>query len=78
MNVVDEKSLGARLQLARQNAGLTQQVMCHKANLSYSTLAKIERGAIKSPSIFTIRSIAEVLGTSLDELVGFRGVASGG
>lgn len=73
MNVVDEKSLGARLQLARQNAGLTQQTMCQKANLSYSTLAKIERGAIKSPSIFTIRSIAEVLGCSLDELVGFKG-----
>ncbi|MCA9344673.1 HAD-IA family hydrolase [Candidatus Saccharibacteria bacterium] len=71
MKVVDEKSLGARLQIARQQAGLTQQAMCQKANLSYSTLAKIERGAIKSPSIFTIRSIAQVLGTSLDELVGF-------
>lgn len=78
MNVVDEKSLGARLQLARQNAGLTQQVMCQKANLSYSTLAKIERGAIKSPSIFTIRSIAEVLGTSLDELVGFQSATGTG
>lgn len=71
MSVVDEKSLGKRLQLARQSAGLTQQAMCQRANLSYSTLAKIERGAIKSPSIFTIKSIAEVLGSSLDELVGF-------
>lgn len=77
MSVVDEKSLGARLQSARQQAGLTQQVMCQKANLSYSTLAKIERGAIKSPSIFTIRSIAEVLGTSLDDLVGFKSKVSG-
>ena len=76
MKVVDEKSLGTRLQMARQQAGLTQQVMCQKANLSYSTLAKIERGAIKSPSIFTIRSIAEVLGTSLDELVGFDSQSS--
>src|SRR5665213_3138546 len=67
---MDEKGLGARLQAARQAAGLTQQALCQKANLSYSTLAKIERGAIKSPSIFTIQSIADALGTSLDNLIG--------
>lgn len=70
MSVVDEKSLGKQLQLARNRAGLTQQAMCQKAGLSYSTLAKIERGAIKSPSIFTIKQIAEVLNSSLDDLVG--------
>jgi FMN phosphatase YigB (HAD superfamily)/DNA-binding XRE family transcriptional regulator len=67
---MDEKSLGRRLQEARRAAGLTQQALCQKANLSYSTLAKIERGAIKTPSIFTIQSIASALGTSLDALVG--------
>lgn len=65
-----ELALGQRLQRARQAAGLTQQALCQQANLSYSTLAKIERGAIKSPSIFTIQSIAAALHTSLDELVG--------
>lgn len=70
MSVVDEKALGKHLQLARQKAGLTQQDLCHKSGLSYSTLAKIERGAIKAPSIFTISQIAAVLGVSLDELVG--------
>lgn len=67
---MNEKGLGVRLQAARQKAGLTQQQMCQKANLSYSTLAKIERGAIKAPSIFTIQSIAGALDSSLDELVG--------
>lgn len=67
---MDEKSLGKQLQRARQRAGLTQQSMCQKAGLSYSTLAKIERGAIKSPSIFTIKQIADVLNISLDLLVG--------
>jgi FMN phosphatase YigB (HAD superfamily)/DNA-binding XRE family transcriptional regulator len=71
MTMVDEKGLGKRLQAARQKAGLTQQDLCHQAGLSYSTLAKIERGAIKSPSIFTIAGIADVLHSSLDELVGF-------
>lgn len=69
-NGVDEKSLGLRLQAARKAAGLTQQELCHKAQLAYSTLAKIERGAIKSPSIFTIQSIADTLGLSLDQLIG--------
>ena len=67
---MDEIGLGKRLQVARQAAGLTQQALCQKANLSYSTLAKIERGAIKTPSIFTVQSIAAALGTSLDTLIG--------
>ncbi len=65
-----EKVLGKQLQSARQAAGLTQQQLCQKAGLSYSTLAKIERGAIKSPSIFTIQSIADVIGVTLDGLLG--------
>src|ERR1700722_11161263 len=67
---MDEKGLGKRLQKARQTAGLTQQQLCQRANLSFSTLTKIERGAIRAPSIFTVQSIAGVLNTSLDELVG--------
>ncbi|MGZ6005238.1 MAG: HAD-IA family hydrolase [Candidatus Saccharimonadales bacterium] len=69
----DEKTLGRRLQQARQAAGLTQQQLCQQASLSYSTLAKIERGAIKAPSIFTIAQIAAVLKVSLDELTGLGG-----
>lgn len=67
---MDEKGLGHRLQKVRVRAGLTQQALCHKAGLSYSTLTKIERGAIKSPSIFTIQNITNALGISLDELMG--------
>ena len=67
---MDEVGLGKLLQKARKNAGLTQQELCQKSGLSYSTLAKIERGAIKSPSIFTIHAISEALGTTLDGLLG--------
>lgn len=67
---MDEVGLGKLLQNARKRAGLTQQELCQKAGLSYSTLAKIERGAIKSPSIFTIQSIAGALDTSLNDLIG--------
>lgn len=67
---MDERGLGKHLQEARQAAGLTQQELCHQANLSFSTLTKIERGAIKAPSIFTIQSIAGALNIGLDELIG--------
>lgn len=71
-----EQALGKRLQNARRAAGMTQQMLCQQANLSYSTLAKIERGAIKAPSIFTIQSIASALNSSLDALLeGTAGLA---
>lgn len=63
-------SLGLRIQRARRSAGLTQQQLCQQAKLAYSTLAKIERGAIASPSIFTIQSIANALELPLDVLLG--------
>jgi FMN phosphatase YigB (HAD superfamily)/DNA-binding XRE family transcriptional regulator len=67
---MDEVGLGKSLQRARQAAGITQQELCQRAGLSYSTLAKIERGAIKSPSIFTIQRISVALGVDLNQLVG--------
>jgi glucose-1-phosphatase len=66
---VDEKALGRRLQLARKRAHLTQQELCQKAGLSYSTLAKIERGAIRSPSVFTVAHIARITGTTIEDLL---------
>jgi HAD superfamily hydrolase (TIGR01509 family) len=70
---MDEKALGKRLQLARKRAGLTQQELCQKAGLSYSTLAKIERGAIRSPSVFTVANIAAATGTPLENLLDIVG-----
>ncbi len=75
---MDEKALGNRLQLARKRAGMTQQELCQKAGLSYSTLAKIERGAIRSPSVFTVANIASVTGAKLEDLLELqsRGIES--
>src|SRR5437868_6723763 len=75
---MNEKTLGTRLQLARKRAGLTQQELCQKAGLSYSTLAKIERGAIRSPSVFTVAHIAGATGTPLEDLLDLasRGMGS--
>lgn len=67
--VMSEEALAKKLQDARKRAGLTQQQLCQKAGLSYSTLAKIERGAIKSPSVFTVAAISAATGVSLEELL---------
>ncbi len=61
--------MGKSLQLARRRAGLTQQELCQKAGLSYSTLAKIERGAIRSPSVFTVAAIAAATNTPIEALL---------
>ena len=57
---------------ARRAAGLTQQELCAQANLSYSTLAKIERGAIKTPSVFTVAAIAVATNTTVESLTGIK------
>ena len=75
---MDEKALGKRLQDARRRANLTQQELCQKAGLSYSTLAKIERGAIRSPSVFTVASIAAATGVPLEELLDIELAARSG
>ncbi len=67
--ISEERRLGRVLQQARKNAGLTQQAMCDKTGISLSTLAKVERGAISSPSVFTVFQIAHVLDLSMDELL---------
>jgi putative hydrolase of the HAD superfamily len=66
----NEKRLGRVIQIARKKAGLTQQALCQKTGLSYSTLAKIERGAIAAPSVFTIQEIAKTLNLGMDNLLG--------
>lgn len=64
------EKLGRAIQALRLAAKLTQDELSDKAGLSYSTLAKIERGAIKNPSVFTVASIAKVLGVTIEELLG--------
>jgi FMN phosphatase YigB (HAD superfamily)/DNA-binding XRE family transcriptional regulator len=70
VEVAKERELGHAIAMARKAAGLTQQELCVKAELSYSTLAKIERGAIKTPSVFTVAAIAEATGTTVEALTG--------
>ncbi|HEX9595102.1 MAG TPA: HAD-IA family hydrolase [Candidatus Saccharimonadales bacterium] len=61
--------LGHAIKQAREKAGLTQDGLSDKAGLAYSTLAKIEQGAIKNPSFDTVYSITKALGVGIEELL---------
>lgn len=62
--------LGKRIAQERKRASLSQQQLADKAGLALSTLTKIERGAIKNPSVFTVQDLARSLKLSLEELLG--------
>lgn len=66
---INHSALGDAIQNRREAEGLTQDELSDRAGLAYSTLAKIERGVVKNPSVFTIAAIAEALGCEIDELL---------
>ena len=61
--------LGQSIKAARAKKHLTQDDLSDKAGLAYSTLAKIEQGAIKNPSVFTVYALAQALGVQIEELM---------
>jgi transcriptional regulator with XRE-family HTH domain len=63
------KSIGDKIKTWRKKKDLTQDVLAKKADIPYTTLAKIESDVIENPSLQTVTKIAGGLGISLDELV---------
>jgi len=62
-------SIASRIRAFRKLKGLTQQELSDKVNISISVIGSIERGTRK-PDERILSRIADVLGVSLDELVG--------
>lgn len=63
------RSIGDKIKAWRKKKELTQDALAKKANIPYTTLAKIESDVIENPSLQTITKIAKGLNVSLDELV---------
>lgn len=63
------KSIGDKIKAWRKKKGLTQDALAKKADIPYTTLAKVESDVIENPSLQTITKIAKGLGVSLDDLV---------
>ena len=63
---------GVRVRALRSAAGLTQEALAERANISVDFLSLIERGR-NSPSFENIESIASALGLPVVELFTFEG-----
>lgn len=62
--------LAQNIKKLRKKHKLSQEELAKKAEITYSTLIKIESGANKNPTLGTIQRIADAFGISLDGLVG--------
>ena len=54
----------------KKKLGLTTEELSEKSGVPLGTLNKILSGATKDPKLETLKSIAHVLGLSLDDLCG--------
>lgn len=68
----DSPPIGAVLKARRVGVGLTQEELSRKADIPYTTLTKVESGAIKNPSMQVVQKLAQSLGLSLDSVLSPR------
>ncbi len=52
----------------RKKKGLSQDRLAKLADVTHTTLVKLESGANNNPTIKTLKKIADALGVSLDKL----------
>ena len=61
------KLVGMNVKLARTKAGLKQEELAEKADISRETIGSIERGE-KSPTVANLGAIADALGIEMYKL----------
>ena len=61
--------LSANIKKFRKKLELSQEELAKKANITYSTLIKLESGANDNPTVKTAKQLAEALNVSLDKLL---------
>ena len=62
-------NLNKRIKELRRKFKITQDKLSKKADIPFSTLAKIEGGYISNPSMETLIKIADAFGIRIDELL---------
>jgi len=62
--------LSESIKRIRKKKGLSQDKLAKLADVTHTTLVKIESGANDNPTIRTLKKISDALGVTLDELVG--------
>lgn len=63
-------NLGKRIKALRGQYKITQDKLAKKADIPFSTLAKIEAGYTPNPSLETLIKISDAFGIGIDELIG--------
>jgi len=63
------KTIGDKIKAWRKKKDLTQDALAKKADIPYTTIAKIESDVIQNPSLQTITKIAEGLEITIDDLI---------
>lgn len=53
----------------REKAGLTQEALARKADISYNTIIKLETSGIKDPRVSTMNKIAKALNVNINKLI---------
>lgn len=61
--------IGDKIKKCRLKAGLTQEKLARKADISYTTLTKMESGVIKNPSVKVVAKIASILNVAIEDLL---------
>jgi transcriptional regulator with XRE-family HTH domain len=64
MSQEDDRELGRRIRSLREEKGLSLRAVAEGAGVSESFLSQVER-SVASPSVASLRRIAEALGESL-------------
>lgn len=64
-------SIGEAAKIARQNAGLTRKQLAIQSGYGYPNIRNIEENII-NPRIDMIVDIADTLGISVDEYIGYK------
>ncbi|KKT15036.1 MAG: Helix-turn-helix domain protein [Parcubacteria group bacterium GW2011_GWF2_44_8b] len=62
-------TIGENIKRLRTKQGLSQDDLARKAELKYSTLAKIEGDFVTKPGVQMIAKIAKALGVSMEDLL---------
>ena len=61
-------AFGLHLRILRKSAGLSQQKLAYKADVSLSQISRLERGLL-NPTLSTLSVLAKALEVPLEDLV---------
>lgn len=69
MSKSQKNILSENIKRLRRENDLTQEELARKADISYTSLTKIEIGVIKEPSVYVVAKIAKAFDVTIESLL---------